>query len=253
MSGLKSSGLPIGCQVTSGRSNSAVPSAKPSAGSVNESDGDRPGAVRRERHHAPARDRLALEGAREAAVFGVLGLRLSAPVRHARRTITTGQLSGGRSSHGHGPGAPGFLGPGGIALGVRLGGARDHVGEHGDGLEVAERGEPRQPERVQAVAGEQRQVRIVRAHDAPLAVVLQVALADRLDQQARTRRPRSPATVRVAGGSVGVDDGVREQAALGAQLGGQGAQHTAPLGVSHARRSLTRSPRTPPRRPRACA
>jgi hypothetical protein len=34
---LKSSGLPIGCQVTSGRSNRAVPSAKPSAGSVNES------------------------------------------------------------------------------------------------------------------------------------------------------------------------------------------------------------------------
>ena len=71
----------------------------------------------------------------------------------------------------------------GVALGVRLRGQRDDVGELGDRLEVAELGEPGEAERVQAVAGEQREVGVVGAHDAAVAVVLEVALADRLDEQ----------------------------------------------------------------------
>ena len=49
-----------------------------------------------------------------------------------------------------------------VALGVRLGAARDHVGEHGDRVEVAELRQPRQPERVEPVAGQQREVGILR-------------------------------------------------------------------------------------------
>ena len=70
-----------------------------------------------------------------------------------------------------------------IALGVGLRGERDHVGELRDGREIAQLGKPGEAERVQAVAGQQRQVGVVRAHDASGAVVLEVALDDRLHEQ----------------------------------------------------------------------
>ena len=66
---------------------------------------------------------------------------------------------------------------------MRLGAERDDVGELGDRLEVAEGGEAREPEGVELVAGEQRQVAIVVAQPAPVAVVQEVALADRLDDE----------------------------------------------------------------------
>ena len=71
----------------------------------------------------------------------------------------------------------------GIALGVRLGGERDHVGELADRLEVAQLGQPREPERVQAIAREQRQIGVVGPDDAAGRVVQEIALADRLDEQ----------------------------------------------------------------------
>ena len=43
-------------------------------------------------------------------------------------------------------------------------------------MEVAELGELREPHGVEAVAGQQREVGVLRAHDAPVAVVLEVAL-----------------------------------------------------------------------------
>ena len=53
---------------------------------------------------------------------------------------------------------PDRLGQVGAALGARLGAQRDDVGELRDGVEVAERREPREAERVEPVAGEQREV-----------------------------------------------------------------------------------------------
>src|SRR3954453_13579728 len=58
-------------------------------------------------------------------------------------------------------GLPDGFGARGIALGVRLGAKRDHVGELGRVCEVPERGEPLQAERVQPITRQQRQVRIL--------------------------------------------------------------------------------------------
>ena len=60
---------------------------------------------------------------------------------------------------------------------------RDHVGQLGHGVEVTHRGQPVEPERVQAVARQQRQVGVLGTHHAARGVVLEVALADRLDEQ----------------------------------------------------------------------
>src|ERR1044072_5808389 len=49
------------------------------------------------------------------------------------------------------PGVPYRGRPFGVALGVRLGGERDHVGQLADRLEVAEIGPPGQPERGHAI------------------------------------------------------------------------------------------------------
>ena len=81
----------------------------------------------------------------------------------------------------------------------------DHVGELGDGGEVAQLRQPGEAERVEPVAGEQREVGVVRAHDAAGAVVLEVALDDRLHEQrvvglaaggARAGAARSPRSAR---------------------------------------------------------
>ena len=229
----KSSGAPTASQVTGGRSNSAEPTAKPSAGSVKASDRDPAGGVDGQPHHPPARDGLALEGARDQPIFGVLGLRWCAARRRHRRseTISTrqGQTAGGRAYEAPRHAALTASWSGGrtiahhpharlphrgralrVAFGVRLGGERDHVGEFADRLEVAELGQAGQPERVQPVAGQQREVRVLGPHDATGGVVEQVALVDRLDQQRvvllvprgaaaggrdrrRTRRRRRPA------------------------------------------------------------
>ena len=84
----------------------------------------------------------------------------------------------------------------------------DQVGEHGDRAQVPPLGQQREPERVQAVAREQRQVAVLGAQHAALAVVLLVALADRREH----RRVRALAV----GRRVRRDRG-GEQAALGAQ------------------------------------
>ena len=156
-----------------------------------------------------------------------------------------------------GAGGPHRGGPLGVALGVRLGGERDDVGQLGDGVEVAELGQAGEPERVEAVAGEQREVRVVRAASTrPVAVVLQVALDDRLDEQlvvvlvaggARARtRPRRPACRRPAPGRRPRRPSARRCAARCAS-----ALSVASRGRAR-RRLITRSRRTPPRRPRAC-
>ena len=48
---------------------------------------------------------------------------------------------------------------------------RDYVGELGHGVEIAERREPLESERVELVAEQQREVAIVGSHDAGDAVV----------------------------------------------------------------------------------
>ena len=55
-------------------------------------------------------------------------------------------------------GLPHGVGQLSVRRGVRLGDQRDHVGELGDSVEVAERGQPRKPQRVQLVAEQQRQI-----------------------------------------------------------------------------------------------
>ena len=108
---------------------------------------------------------------------------------------------GGRSAPSHRDGAsvPYRLGQVLVGHGLGGGGQRDHVGQLGHRLEVAQLGELGQADRVELVAGQEREVGIV-GHDHPaLAVVEQVALADGLDEQrvaggiarrARARRRR---------------------------------------------------------------
>ena len=80
-----------------------------------------------------------------------------------------------------------------IGAGVRLRGERDHVGELGHGVEVAERGQPRQPERVQLVAQQQRQVDVLASDDQRLAVVERGSPRGSSPAAARTRaRGRGP-------------------------------------------------------------
>jgi hypothetical protein len=66
---------------------------------------------------------------------------------------------------------------------VQPGTAADQIAEDGDGAVVAERGEAVEAERVEVVAGEQGEVGVVAGEQARLAVVEQVALVDRLDDQ----------------------------------------------------------------------
>src|SRR4051812_4256689 len=80
-------------------------------------------------------------------------------------------------------GLPGGLGQLRSALGMRLRAERDDVRELGDGVEVPEGGEPREPERVEVVAGQQHEVAVLVVQEAAGRVVQQVALADRLDHE----------------------------------------------------------------------
>ena len=66
---------------------------------------------------------------------------------------------------------------------MELGAEADQVGQLADGGGVAERGEALDAERVEVVAGEQGEVGVVPGEQARLAVVEEVALADRLDDE----------------------------------------------------------------------
>src|SRR4051812_22229434 len=101
-----------------------------------------------------------------------------------------------------------------LALRVRLRTEGDDVGQLDHRVEVAEGREALQPERVEAVPGQQRQVGILRARDAARGVVLEVALADGLDDQ-RVALARGVA-VRL-GGAARRHDGLGQQPALLAQ------------------------------------
>ncbi len=76
----------------------------------------------------------------------------------------------------------------------------DQVGEDRDGVGVAERGEAVEAEGVEVVAGEQGEVGVVAGEQAGLAVVEEVALADRLDDEgvlAASRPARRALTARL--------------------------------------------------------
>ena len=92
-------------------------------------------------------------------------------------------------------GAPHRLGELARAGALRERAERDRVRELGDRGGVAQRDEQREADRVEPVAREQLQVGLGDAHDARHAVVQQVALVDRLDEQrvllAPARRSRS--------------------------------------------------------------
>ncbi len=59
----------------------------------------------------------------------------------------------------------------------------DQVRELADGLEISERRQPLEPQRVEVVAGEQRQVGVRSNDDSPTRVVQQVALAHGLEHE----------------------------------------------------------------------
>ena len=108
------------------------------------------------------------------------------------------------ASHSASPAADG---PGLGAVGVELRAERDQVRELADGRKVAQPGELLEADRVEVVAGQQPQIG-VGAHDhARLAVVEEIALANRLDHE------------RVSGGLVGRG---RPGGDEGAERGGRG-------------------------------
>ena len=116
----------------------------------------------------------------------------------------------------------------------KLGAAADQLGQHGDRLGVAERGEALDAEGVEIVAGEQGEVGVVAAQQARLAVVQEVALAHRLDHE------------RVLAGGGG---GARAERGEQAEDGPLGRSTTCgEIGVSSSRRRAARSWRASVRR-----
>ena len=111
----------------------------------------------------------------------------------------------------------------GLVLGPCLRAQRDDVGQLAHRLQVAQRGQPREPERVEAVARQQRQVGLDRVEEARRAVMQQFALADRLDDErdlVLAPRPARPRGDRRAEGAVGGGFGAqgrRDQVPLGEQ------------------------------------
>ncbi len=71
----------------------------------------------------------------------------------------------------------------GIGGRLGLGHERDRVRQLGDRVQIAERRQPGESQRIQLVADQQRQVGIVGAHDPLGAVVQPRALDDHLEQQ----------------------------------------------------------------------
>ena len=183
------------------------PGGEAERGQQHRGRGDCTGGVRRRHHQATAGDGLALERPRDVAFGGELGNGLLAGLRQGPGILSLGHRGavcrratpprsgaappslGGlmvrsrTAGDRRRPGVPYGVGARGVTLGVRLRAQRDHVGQLGHRVEVAERGEPLEAERVEPIPGQQREVRIVGPDDAPGRVVLQVALADRLDEQ----------------------------------------------------------------------
>ena len=116
------------------------------------------------------------------------------------------------------------------ALGVRLGAQRDDVGQLADGLDVAQLRQPREAQRVEPIARQQREIGLDRPEEARGAVVQQLALADGLDHEgdvglapARARPGRGGGAQRAVLGGRG-PQGVGQQAALRQQGGVHGGQ-----------------------------
>ena len=182
---------PTGVQMTGARSKIAEPAAKPSAGSSTAAVATAPAVCVVSDHEAATGDGLTLERARDVAVGGELGSGLLAGLRQGAGILSLGRRRAAcrrarRSRSGAAPPpfgglmvssrtardrrrtrVPDGVGAGRIALGVRLRAQRDHVGELGHGVEVADRREPLETERVEPIAGQQREVRILRADDPP--------------------------------------------------------------------------------------
>ncbi len=117
--------------------------------------------------------------------------------------------------------------------GVQLGGDADQVGEDGDGLEIADRGEQADALRVEVVAGEQRQVGVRRLEQARSAVVEEVALAHALDDAAvelALRRGPGPGGEQLGERRADARRAAHEaadQQALAGELGGEGVENAA--------------------------
>ena len=110
-----------------------------------------------------------------------------------------------------------------------LSGEADQVGELADGRQVADLGQPLEPDRVQIVAGQQAEVAVGPADHpraAGLRVMEQVALADRLDHErvlAATRRrsrPRGRQVAKRRRQSGGVGDVRADDRIVGSQKAG---------------------------------
>ena len=86
------------------------------------------------------------------------GMAVESPSFAFRRAAFTASWSGAGPAPLRAPCVPDRGHPLGVALGLRLGRERDHVGQLRHRREVAQLGEPGQPERVQAVAGQERQI-----------------------------------------------------------------------------------------------
>ena len=101
-----------------------------------------------------------------------------------------------------------------------------------------ELGQPRQAERVQPVAGQERQVRVLGPEHAPRAVVLQVSLADRFHEQGilllAPARPRARGRRRAerAVGRSGARDRGGQQAAAGLHLRGERVERIGHAAIS---------------------
>src|SRR3954452_2779763 len=185
--------------MTGARSKIAEPAAKPSAGSrkADAATAPAPCTVRVINRRRVTVSPSKAPGMLRSAVYldcdcwrgsGTGWRRLPPGVRRSAARTAPGALRGlvvrpRTRGHRRGAGLPHGVGAGGVALGVRLRTERDDVSEFGHRVEGAERGQPLQAEGVQPVARQQREVRLVRAHDATRAVVLEVSLADRLDDQ----------------------------------------------------------------------
>src|SRR5215207_4715034 len=111
-----------------------------------------------------------------AGTIAPTGLEASHGRRRKRGALPLGALLPGAADRSRRL-LPGACGAGRIVLGVRLGTAGDQIGELPHRLEVAQLGELRESERVEAVAAEQREVAVARIEQAAVGVVQQVALA----------------------------------------------------------------------------
>ena len=264
MSG-KSSGGPIGVQMTGARSKIAEPAAKPSAGSTTAAVATAPAVwtvptMKRRRvtvspSNAPGccarrctwKVAACESRARGAECYRSTGSKAACRGARRHRSGAPPPSLGGlvvrcrTARDGRRSGFPDRVRAGRIALGVGLRAQRDHVRQFGHGLEVAERRQALEAERVQAVAGEQREVRIVGSDDAPGGVVLEVALADRLDEQ----RVGVAALATASPCGCGPSLAVRTVSAS--------SPPSARKASASRSRALTSPPRTPPPRLRSCA